>query len=181
MHLAYAGKGMGIRMELLLKMNLKNGVERVLHVPGNYTGGILEMTLVIDCALPADYVKTMAADIAATLRSHSEIFRNVRLNLLYWKSDREFINQVIPISFLQMSSSFGDYSATREPKALDELSAKLKLFHARSKLILVLADEKLLIRSREETAGNMRPFLGKKSLFLYRNDPEMKWRRGDEL
>ena len=88
-------------MEALLKMNLKNGVERVLHVPGNYTGGILEMTLVIDCELDKDYVTAMAADIAGTLRAHSEIFRNVRLNLLYWESDEKFENRVIPISFLQ--------------------------------------------------------------------------------
>ena len=38
----------GIRMNLIAKMNLNNAAERVLHVPGNYTGGILEMTLVID-------------------------------------------------------------------------------------------------------------------------------------
>ena len=44
-------------MELLFKMNLNNAVERVLHVPGNYSGGILEMTLVTDCALPLDYVR----------------------------------------------------------------------------------------------------------------------------
>ena len=43
-------------MELLLKMNLKNAVERVLHVKGNYSGGILEMTLVVDCGLPQEYV-----------------------------------------------------------------------------------------------------------------------------
>jgi len=35
-------------MELLQKKNLVNAVERVLHVNGNYSGGILEMTLVID-------------------------------------------------------------------------------------------------------------------------------------
>lgn len=168
-------------MEVLLKMNLKNAVERVLHVPGNYSGGILEMTLVVDCALQEDYVKTMAADIAATLRSHSEIFRNVRLNLLYWESDEKFENRVIPIAFLQMSKCFESYSPVKEKKTLDRLSAKLKLLHARSKLIIVLADEKLLIRDREELKRNMNPFLGKKSLFLYRNDSEMKWRRGEEL
>ncbi|MBD5549213.1 MAG: hypothetical protein HDQ97_17820 [Lachnospiraceae bacterium] len=168
-------------MEVLLRMNLKNAVERVLHVPGNYSGGILEMTLVIDCALQADYVKIMAADIAATLRSHSEIFRNVRLNLLYWESDEKFENHVIPISFLQMSNFFETYSVVQMEKALDELSAKLKLLHARSKLIIVLAGENILIRDREEVKRNMYPFLGKKSLFLCQNDPEMKWRKGEEL
>lgn len=168
-------------MDLMLKMGLKNGVERVLHVPGNYTGGILEMTLVIDCSLPKDYVKNMAAEIAAVLRSHSEIFRNVRLNLLYWKSDLEFENKVLPFSFLQMSGSFEDYTVMEEKKGLDMLSAKLKLLHARSKLILVLAGETLTVYDREEVNRNMRPFLGKKSLFLFRKEGEMKWMRGTEL
>lgn len=30
-------------------LQLHNQIERVLHVPGNYRGGILEMTVVIDC------------------------------------------------------------------------------------------------------------------------------------
>lgn len=168
-------------MELLFKMNLNNAVERVLHVPGNYSGGILEMTLVTDCALPLDYVRNTAADVAACLRSHSEVFRNVRLNLLYWKSDSDMENRVIPISFLQTSGCFEDYVVTGEEKSLDALTARLKLFHARSKLILVLADEALLVRYKDEVQKNMKPFLGKKSLFLCRNDSEMKWRRGTEL
>ena len=85
-------------MELLLKMNLKNAVERVLHVKGNYSGGILEMTLVVDCGLPQEYVCRMAADIAATLRSHSEVFRDVRLNLLFWWSDEKWESPDFPIS-----------------------------------------------------------------------------------
>lgn len=168
-------------MELLFKINLNNAVERVLHVPGNYSGGILEMTLVIDCALPPDYVRDMAADVAACLRSHGEVFRNVRLNLLYWKSDSDMENRVIPISFLQVGSCFEDYVMTAEEKSLDVLAARLKLYHARSKLILVLGDEKLLVRDKDEVQKNMKPFLGKKSLFLCRNDSEMKWQRGIEL
>ena len=168
-------------MDLLLQMNLKNAVERVLHVQGNYTGGILEMTLVIDWALPGAYVEIMAADVASVLRSHSEVFRNVRLNLLNWRGDGEMENQAVPISFLQMGTCFQEYQPVKQEKALENLAANLKLFHARSKLILVLAEEKLLIRHRELLARNMHPFLGKKSLFLCRNDPEMKWRRGEEL
>lgn len=167
-------------MELLLKMNLKNAVERVLHVKGNYSGGILEMTLVVDCGLPQEYVCRMTADIAATLRSHSEVFRNVRLNLLFWWSDEKLENQVIPISFLQLGKCFENYIPKRQEKTLDVLSDRLKLLHARSKLILVLADEKMKILDREAVKKNMHPFLGKKSIFLYRNDPDMKWRSWTE-
>ncbi len=168
-------------MELLMKMNLKNAVERALHVKGNYTGGILEMTLVIDCALPKDYVVEMASDIAAVLRSHSEVFRNVRLNLLLWRGDEDMENQVIPISFLQMGSCFESYQKVEAVKTLDKLAANLKLFHARSKLILALAGECLLKGDEEALFRNMHPFLGKKSLFLFKNDPEMVWRRGESV
>lgn len=178
-------------MYVIAKMNLNNAVERVLHVPGNYTGGILEMTLAIDCALPVEYVRQTAAEIAATLRAHSEVFRNVRLNLLYYKSEEEIENRVVPISFLQMSRCFEDYVRREEEKSLDRLAENLKLFHARSKLILVLAGEELKIRDKEVLQRNLQPFLGKKSLFLkvrYREcaapgteDSEMKWLRGSEL
>lgn len=168
-------------MDLIAKINLNNAVERVLHVPGNYDGGVLEMTLAIDCSLPGEYVKQMAFDIAATLRSHSEVFRNVRLNLLFWKSDTEMENQVISLAVLQLGSCFEKYEERAEEKTLDVLAGNLKLFHARSKLILTLAGEEPIIRDREVLRRNMYPFLGKKSLFLLRNDPEMKWRRGIEL
>ena len=142
-------------MNVVEKMNLNNAVERVLHVPGNYTGGILEMTLAVDCALAAEYVQKTAADIAATLRSHSEVFRNVRLNLLYFKSDEEMENRVVPISFLQMSKCFEGYVRRKEDKALECLAGNLKLFHARSKLILALAGEELKIRDKDELHRNI--------------------------
>lgn len=167
-------------MELLQKKKFINAVERVLHVKGNYSGGILEMTLVIDCALPKEYVSAAAADIASVLRAHSEVFRNVRLNLLYWKSEEELENQVIPISFLQMSKCFEDYKMQENVKSLDVLSGRLKLYHARSKLILVLAKDPV-IEDREVLKQNMHPFLGKKSLFLFQEDTQSEWRRGEDL
>ena len=168
-------------MELLAKMNLKNAVERVLHVPGNYTGGVLEMTLVVDCGLPDQYVRDFAGEIAGILRMHSEVFRNVRMNLLLWKSDREMENKVIPLSFLQTSGCFEDYRQRKENKKLEQLAAHLKLFHARSKLILALTGEEVLVEDEQALIQNMRPFLGKKSLFLLKDDPEGKWRRGTEF
>ncbi|MDO4303203.1 MAG: hypothetical protein Q4D94_04755 [Bacillota bacterium] len=168
-------------MNVIEKKDLNNAVERVLHVKGNYTGGILEMTLVIDAGLPREYVASMAADIASTLRAHSEVFRNVRLNLLLFKSDWELENKVIPFSFLQMGSCFEDYRQVLGERSLDALTAALKLFHARSKLILVLSRERFSIRDEEAVAQNMKPFLGKKSLFLFMDDAEHKWRRGSEL
>lgn len=165
-------------MNLVEKMNLKNAVERVLHVPGNYTGGILEMTLAIDCALPQEPVRNMTSEIASALRSHSEVFRNVRLNLLYFLSDSRLENQVVPLSFLQMGrlqtggSPQENVAWNGEEKSLDALTDHLKRFHARSKLILALVGEELVIKDEKTVFQNMQPFLGKKSLFLKMRDPE---------
>lgn len=175
----FKAKGTKFMMDLIMRKNLNNAVEQVLHVKGNYDGGILEMTLVIDCGLPKDYVSEMAADIAAALKSHSEVFRNVRLNLLSFQSDEKMENKVIPFSFLQMSSCFDPYVELEERRSLDALSAKLKLFHARSKLILVLTTQQLAIKDRDAVHANMLPFLGKKSLFLFKDHSEAKWFRGD--
>ena len=168
-------------MSLIMKKNLNNAVEQVLHVKGNYAGGILEMTLVIDCGLPKAYVAETAADLAATLRSHSEVFRNVRLNLVLFKCDERLENQVIPFSFLQMSSCFEEYQEQQGKRTLDALSANLKLFHARSKLILVLAGESLTMEDPQKVHENMAPFLGKKSLFLFQGAINGSWLRGDAV
>ena len=167
-------------MGSVMRMSLKNGVERVLHVKGNYTGGILEMTLVIDCSLPEDYVRELSGEIAAILRSHSEVFRNVRLNLLLWHSDEKITNRVIPISFLQTSGCFSDYCPSPQKKKLEVLAAKLKLFHARSKLILILAEAEVFVEDKQRLLESMKPFLEKKSLFLQKDDPKGQWRRGTE-
>lgn len=165
----------------IMKMSLKNGVERILHVKGNYTGGILEMTLVIDCSLPENYVKELTGEIAATLRSHSEVFRNVRLNLLFWLGDEEMTNRVIPISFLQTSGCFAEYHSKPEKKRLEALAAKLKLFHARSKQILVLAGSEIYVENEQMLSASMKPFLERKILFLREDDPRGEWRRGWEI
>ena len=168
-------------MELLERKKFIDAVERVLHVKGNYTGGILEMTLVIDCSLQKDYVQNKAADLASVLRSHSEVFRNVRLNLLMWQDDQAFKNNVIPISFLQLATCFQDYAGQDARKSLDDLTAHLKLFHARSKLILVLMEGDPYIRNDREVFLNMQPFLGKKSLFLCKGKEADGWLQGSRL
>lgn len=168
-------------MDVLTTMNLKNSVERVLHVKGNYQGGVLEMTLVVDCSLPKEYADTMSREIAGVLRSHSEVFRNVRLNLLWWKSEERMENQPASMPFLQMGTCFAAYEAVKRTKYLDGLAEVLKRYHARSKLILVLADAPVRFRDSEKVRQAMHPFLGKKSLFLIYGDEEKKWRRGEEL
>ena len=121
-----------------IRIQLKNAVEHVLHVQGNYTGGILEMAIVIDRNLPKEEAAQRAKDLVQILKSQNEIFRNVRLNIILWGDEPEFIKQVTALPLLQTGSFFESYNSCESEKQWDNLLALLKKFYARSKLILVL-------------------------------------------
>ena len=83
-----------MELGMIQLMKMKQSVERILHVPGNYKGGILEMALIIDCNMSKETAKTNVQAIVKALKSHSEVFRNVRLNVVWWKSDEEILTEV---------------------------------------------------------------------------------------
>ena len=155
---------MELGMIQLLKM--KQGVERILHVPGNYKGGILEMAFVIDCNLSKETAKSSVQAIVKALKSHSETFRNVRLNVLWWKTDEEIITEVLPLPVLQMGTPFDHYEQMAAQKRSDPRLANLKLFQARSKLILLLSEGDFSVESAEGCMDSLKPFLGRKMLLL---------------
>ena len=168
-------------------LQTKNAVTRILHAPGNYNGGILEMAVITDCHIPAEELKEACRRIAQMLKK-DEIFRNVRLNLLKWVSDDCIEKEVIPMAFLLTGSAFvkeksdlaemtdgniaaGDIagkSATegQSLKTLDELFRQLKLFYARSKVVLVLTDGSYRIADRQTVKEHLQPFLCRKLLLL---------------
>ena len=148
----------------LLKM--KQGVERILHVPGNYKGGILEMALVVDCNLDMQTAKENMQAMIKALKSHSETFRNVRLNVVWWKSDEEIVTEVTPMTVLQMGTPFESYEKHAAQKRIDKLFANLKMFQARSKLILLLSDGEFFVESDEGCMESLKPFLGRKMLLM---------------
>ncbi len=161
---------MELGMIQLLKM--KQSVERILHVPGNYKGGILEMALIVDCNLEAQKAKESVQAIVKALKSHSETFRNVRLNVIWWKSDEEIVTEVTPMTVLQMGTPFDSYEKMAAQKRIDVLFANLKLFQARSKLILLLSDGDFSIENEEGCMENLKPFLGRKMLLILDEIPE---------
>lgn len=148
----------------LLKM--KQGVERILNVPGNYRGGILEMAVVVDCSLEKECALESIKAVLKALKSHSDTFRNVRLNVIWWKSDSEIETEVIPMTVMQMGTPFDSYEQKTESKHLDGLLSHLKMFQARSKLILLLGIGDFAIGQEEVCLENLKPFLGRKMLFL---------------
>ncbi len=148
------------------RKQLKNAVERVLHVQGNYMGGILEIAVVIDMSLPQEIAAGRAADLAGVLKSQGEIFRNVRLNTILWQGDEVFTGQVTPLALLQMGRFFDDYERVCACKSWDGLLALLKKFYARSKLILVLSDADFAVKDKGTAKESLQPFLHKKLILL---------------
>ncbi|HEX3075637.1 MAG TPA: hypothetical protein VHQ24_02075, partial [Lachnospiraceae bacterium] len=149
-------------MNQIQKIQFKNMVERVFHVPGNYTGGYLEMTIVIDYNFQKDKIQEQAKDIVTALKSFGEVFRNVRLNTVKWFSDEQIKTEVTAMAFLQVGKYFESYEVNNQTKRLEPLFHHLKLFHARSKLILILTDGNYQILDEDSMKEHLQPFLYRK-------------------
>ena len=155
-----------MRFSLAERQRFKQQVERVLHVPGNYTGGVLEMALVLDCRISEEEIKETAAELAKTLKQHSEVFRNVRLNLVEWKPDQKLSSRVVPLPMLMMGSFAENYEPCQGDIYADELFAYLRLFQARSKLILIVTSGEVKIHEEEVCRKSLKPFLGRKFIWM---------------
>lgn len=159
-------------------LQIKNGVMRILHVPGNYTGGNLEMAVVADYHIPHEELKALCAQIAGALKQTDEVFRNVRVNLIKWISDEQIIKEISSLPLLQMGRAFEDYeqyeiigdnAKVQKIKSADELMRQLKLFYARSKLILIITDGNYKIVDEAKTQEYLNPFLKRKILVIKPN------------
>lgn len=139
-------------------------VDAILHVPGNYRGGNLEMTIVIDTSLElGDFTDAVAA-VARALKRGNEIFRNVRLNLVFWGQETE--TKTVPMATLMTGGAFVGYQCCPCKKYYEELFAYLKKFHARSKVILVFADEQNEVLDKQAAKEALSPFLKSKLLMI---------------
>ena len=147
-------------------MKFKNTVERILHVRGNYNGGILEMAVVLDHNVEREMVQELVPELFRTLKMHSEVFRNVRLNMVQWESDEVITNQVTPMSMAGLSSFYKEYQCQPMEKDWMKLIQYLKMFQARSKLVILITKSS----DTYDDCGNlqeslkiaMQPFLDKK-------------------
>ena len=143
-------------------MKLKNTVERILHVPGNYTGGILEMAVILDHNVARADMQELVPQIFRSLKMHSEVFRNVRLNMVQWESDETITNQVTPMSMAGLGSYYENYESQKRRKDFLKLVQYLKLFQARAKLIILVTDAANEEGMTESLKAAMQPFLDKK-------------------
>lgn len=145
-------------------LQIKNAVMRALHVPGNYRGGILEMAVAVDYHMDCGLLREECSQLAAALKRADDIFRNVRLNLIKWVSDDEIIKEVSSLPALQLGKGFEDYGPERADggKSLDELLRQLKLFYARSKIIILITDGSYRRVDEGKIREYLNPFLGRK-------------------
>lgn len=144
---------------------VKNTVDRILNVPGNYTKGkILEMTVVLDGNLSKKVVSLLLPELLRTLKLHDKVFQNVRFHTVYWETDERPKDVVLPMMMAVTESFYEDYRQKTEQKSVSRLAQYLTLFHARSKLIILLTDGNFMEEERETVIKNMQPFLEKKMM-----------------
>lgn len=145
-------------------LQIAKKADAILHIPGNYRGGNLEMTFVIDTSLELESFTEAVAAVVRSLKRESEIFRNVRLDLVFW--GRETKMQVTSMAMLLTGGAYDGYKCDPHKKYYEELFAYLKKFHARSKVILVFADEQNEVFDREAAREALSPFLKNKLLLI---------------
>lgn len=145
-------------------LQIAKRVDAILHVPGNYRGGNLEMTIVIDTSMEkADFQDVIAAVVKA-LKRGNEIFRNVRLNLVFW--GQEMTSEVTPMAMLMTGGVFREYHACPQKKKYEDLFAYLKKFHARSKVVLVFTDGNSEASDAQAAREALTPFLKSRILLI---------------
>lgn len=156
-------------MTSVQKLQLNNTVEKVLHAPCNTIKDNLEWAFVFDYNLSKEEISGTSSEIVNTLKQHSPIFRNARLNVVEWKSDREIEHKNVSMPLIQMGSFFKEYRTQRKEKRIEELIAQLKLYQARSKLIILLTDETYLLEDINKWNQHMNPFLCKRMFLVHDN------------
>lgn len=148
-------------------LQIKNRINRILHVPGNNTGSILEMAIVADYQMEPEVLREDVRRVVEMLKKQEETFRNVRLNLIKWVSDDCIIKEVVPMPFLLLGRAFEDLPViTDREKTWDELLRQLKLFYARSKVILVFTNDSYRVEDEKAVRSYLQPFLARKLLVL---------------
>ena len=139
-----------------------NKVEMILHSPCNIPSKMFEMTVVLDRNLSKETVTEIVPHLLKVLKRHSEVFLNVRLNMVRWEADNSIENKIVPMSMAMISSHYGEYEQVITNKSYPVLMQNLKLFHARSKLIILVTDGNYATGDEEELKKLMQPFLCRK-------------------
>lgn len=145
-------------------LQIAKRADEILHVPGNYRGGNLEMAVVIDESLSPEKFQDAVARVVRALKRSNEIFRNVRLNLVFW--GQEISARTVSMAMLVTGGAFGEYRPCPQKKRYEDLFAYLKKFHARSKVVLVFTDGNNEVADAQAAREALSPFLKGKLLII---------------
>lgn len=177
-----------MKIQSVNKIRLKKSVENILRGPGALLHQILEIAVVIDCAMEQQEAAETVSELAFALKSFGETFRNVRVNVIWWKSDTERVQEIKPLAALQMSSFWDGRSIGRKngqnekEKSLDSLAEYMRKFQARSKIVfLVTSEERLCVKDKEQIRIHMTPMLHRKWLILHKDRIERLSVEGEVL
>lgn len=135
----------------------------------------LEMTFVFDGMLGKEEAEATGADVIATLKNAHEIFRNVRCNVVWWRSDQEIVHEVVATSVIQMGRCFADWARREERKRPEILFADLKKFEARSRLVIVAARPGYGVEEEDLLRESLNPFLYRRLLWMENQRAEKIW------
>lgn len=171
------------------RIQLNKQVDKILHAPGNQPArdNQLEMAFVLDCSSDKEFLKSTVQDAVAGLKAHDKIFQNVRSNVVFWKDNDSFTTEVMPMSFIQMGKPFENEAFVGDPfdggnnqesenknvenlPVIDELCVYLKIFHARSKCILVFTENGYAVNDKKKVIENLNPFLKYKLLVISKDN-----------
>lgn len=144
------------------------------------------MSLIFDGALSKEDVKAAGADIISTLKSTDEIFRNVRCNVVFWLSDEKITHEPTAAAVVQMGRCFENWEQVTgqtadskvgqadkaAPKRMEILTADLKKFEARSRLLILVTDGNYVTEDKDALQQNLNPFLKYRLLIV---TPEKIW------
>lgn len=131
------------------------------------------MTIVISSRLDVVSLQENIKAVVDALKRSNEVFRNVRLNLVVPKQDGGFENKVIPLIFLQTGKAFvpeEQFGEAMTMAPLSDICSYLKLFHARSKLILAFIDTEYDPGDKAVLKEALNPFLKQKLLIISGED-----------
>ena len=132
------------------------------------------MTIVISSRLDVVFLQDNVKAVVDALKRSSEVYRNVRLNFVRAKDEGGFTNEVVPLIFLQTGKVFEPkerYGENMPIAPLSEICSYLKLFHARSKLVLIFTDTNYDPGEKQKLKEALNPFLKQKLLLIAGEEP----------
>lgn len=160
-------------LDAVSKAKLMKLTEQALSMPGKLPEKNLEMAMVFESSLEQAWLREIVGELVSLLKNRNEIFRNVRLNTIYWKGQDNYEKEVVPMPVLQMGRYFLEKETVlQKEKPLEELLAQLKFYYARSKLIYIFGNGDFSIRDQRAFEEALQPFLLKKSIWILQGTEE---------